>query len=65
MISSNLNIVKLLDVRMKEFTNEQLKLIFNAVRYYQMNKVSLTSKAYEDCDEILNSIFPIAKLETE
>lgn len=44
---------------MNDFTNEQLKLIFNAVRYYQMNKVSLTSKAYNDCDEILNSIFPV------
>lgn len=50
---------------MSEFTTEQLKLIFNAVRYYQMNKVSLTSKGYADCDEILNSIFPIAKIETE
>lgn len=47
---------------MIEFEPEQLKLIFNAVRYYQMNKVALTSKAYQDCDEILNQIFPLAKI---
>jgi hypothetical protein len=50
---------------MNEFTNEQLKLIFNAVRYYQMNRVPLKSKGYDDCDEILNSIFPITKIETK
>lgn len=46
---------------MKEFTQEQLKLIFNAVRYYQTNRVPLNSKAYLDCDIILNDIFPVAK----
>jgi hypothetical protein len=40
-----------------EFTLEQRKIIFNAVRNYQMNKVGLTSKAYETCDEILNFLF--------
>jgi hypothetical protein len=39
------------------FTTEQLKLIYNAVRYYQINKVSLNSKAYTDCDELLKHLF--------
>ena len=51
---------------MKEFTKEQLKLIFNAVRYYQINRIPLNSKGYEECDVILNQIFPTAKdLETK
>lgn len=44
-----------------EFTLEQQKLIFNAVRNYQMNKVGLTSKNYQICDEILNKLFPVIK----
>jgi hypothetical protein len=46
-----------------EFTLEQRKLIFNAVRYYQMNRVPLNGKDYVICDEILNSIFKETKLE--
>jgi hypothetical protein len=61
MIINNQSIVKLLDARMKNFTDEQLKIIFNSVRYYQMNRVALNSKAYDECDTILNQIFPIAK----
>lgn len=41
-----------------EFTTEQLKIIYKAVRKYQMNDVPLNGKAYQDCDEILNLIFP-------
>ena len=37
---------------------KQLKLIYNAVRYYQINKVPLDSPSYRECDEVLNSIFP-------
>jgi hypothetical protein len=44
-----------------DFTLPQQKMIFNAVRYYQMNRVPLNSKAYQECDEILNAIFPVAK----
>lgn len=44
-----------------DFTLEQQKLIFNAVRNYQMNNVGLTSKKYQICDEILNNLFPIIK----
>jgi hypothetical protein len=46
---------------MMDFTLSQQKMIFNAVRYYQMNRVPFTSKAYQECDEILNTIFPVAK----
>ena len=40
-----------------KFTTEQLKLIYNAIRYYQINRVPLNSKAYDDCDQILNHLF--------
>lgn len=40
-----------------DFTLEQRKIIYNAVRKYQMNNVGLTSRAYEVCDEILNKLF--------
>jgi len=39
------------------FTLEQRKLIYNAVRYYQMNRVPLDGKDYRICDDILNGIF--------
>jgi hypothetical protein len=43
------------------FTTEQLKLIFTAVRYYQINGVPLSSQRYNDCSDILDYIFPVAK----
>jgi len=39
------------------FTLEQQKLIYNAVRYYQMNRVKLNGKDYKICDDILNGMF--------
>jgi len=42
---------------MNEFNLEQRKIIYNAVRRYQMNNVGLTSKSYETCNEILNNLF--------
>ena len=42
---------------MTEFTLEQRKLIFNAVRQYQMNRVALNGTDYKICDEILNGLF--------
>jgi hypothetical protein len=42
---------------MKEYTKEQKKLIYDAVRYYQMNAVPLNSKNYQVCDSILNELF--------
>jgi hypothetical protein len=40
-----------------KFTPEQLKIVYNAVRYYQINRVPLNSKLYENCDEILKHLF--------
>jgi hypothetical protein len=39
------------------FTPEQKKIIYDAVRYYQMNRVPHDGKDYRTCDEILNSLF--------
>ena len=39
------------------YTTEQKKIIFNAVRYYQMNRTPLNSKEYELCSDILNHLF--------
>ena len=43
-------------------------MIYNAVRYYQMNRVALDGKEYRICDDILNGMFeevissvPVAK----
>jgi hypothetical protein len=43
------------------FTLEQKKLIYDAVRYYQMNRVPLNSNHYQVCDEILNGLFKEVK----
>ena len=48
---------------MTEFTLEQRKIIYNAVRYFQMNRVALNGKEYQICDEILNNLFADVKLE--
>lgn len=48
---------------MINFTLEQKKIIFNAVRYYQMNRVALAGKDYGICDEILEHLFTETKLE--
>lgn len=45
------------------FNLEQRKVIYNAVRYYQMNAVSLNGKVYQTCDEILRSLFDEVKLQ--
>ena len=41
------------------FTQEQLKLIYKTVRYYQINKAPLDGTIYRECDTILNDLFPI------
>lgn len=46
---------------MKEYTKEEKKLIYDAVRYYQMNAVPLNSKNYQVCDSILNELFSEVK----
>ena len=50
---------------MTEFNLEEKKIIFNAVKSYQMNKVGLISKAYQVCDDILNKLFDDAKVPVE
>ena len=45
-----------------EFTLDQQRIIYNAVRYYQMNRVALNSNHYLVCDEILNVMFKDVKL---
>jgi len=39
------------------FTSEQYKLIFTAVRRYQFEKTVLDSKEYHECSEILDELF--------
>lgn len=40
-----------------KYNLEHKKIIYNAVKLYQMNNVGLTSKKYELCDEILKTLF--------
>lgn len=47
---------------MTELSKEHKKVIYNAVRQYQMNSVPLNSKNYQLCDEILNKFFADAKI---
>lgn len=43
---------------MNEFSKDQRKMIYEAVRYYQMNKCGPFSKTgYDVCDEILNTLY--------
>ena len=44
-----------------EFTPEQQNIIYNAVRYYQMNRVPHAGKEYGVCDDILNGLFKEVK----
>lgn len=39
------------------FTQPQYKLIFDAVRRYQIEKTIVDSNEYIECDQILNSLF--------
>ncbi len=39
------------------FTPEQYRLIFTAVRRYQLEKTGLNGKEYHDCNEILDELF--------
>jgi hypothetical protein len=39
------------------FTPEQYKLIFTAVRRYQFEKTVLNSKEYWQCNEVLDELF--------
>ena len=41
----------------QDLTNEEMKVIFNAVRYWQMHKTALNGKEHQICDDILNRWF--------
>jgi hypothetical protein len=45
-----------------ELNDKHKKLIYNAVRYYQTNRVGLNSQDYVICDDILNNLFKDVKL---
>lgn len=41
----------------ENLSSEERKLIFNAVRYWQMHKAALNGKEYQICDGILKKWF--------
>lgn len=41
------------------YTNEQYRLIYNAVRRYQYDKTILNSQEYWNCSEILDNLFDL------
>jgi hypothetical protein len=41
---------------MNDFSNDQLELINNAVRYYQMNGVIVGSSDYRHCAQVLTKL---------
>jgi len=41
------------------FTPEQYKLIFTSVRRYQIEKTLTNSKEYQECNEILDELYPL------
>lgn len=40
-----------------EITSEELKLIFNSIRYFQMFKAAYDSKEYHLCQTMLNRLY--------
>ena len=40
-----------------EFSQRQYKLIYHAIRRYQIEKTILNSSEYHDCNEILDELF--------
>ena len=56
-------IPRLFNQKMNEnLTPEEKRIVFNAVRYYQMHKTSLNGKDYQICDDILNRWFNEVKV---
>jgi hypothetical protein len=45
-----------------DFTGHENDIIYDAVRYYQMNKAVTGTKLYLDCDTILIKLFPKVKI---
>jgi len=47
---------------MSELSKEHKKVIYDAVRHYQISFASLSSRKYQLCDEILNNFFAEVKI---
>lgn len=47
-----------------DFTEKELRLIYTAVRRYQLEKTILSSKDYEEFSEILDKLFPLVYTQT-
>jgi hypothetical protein len=45
---------------MGQFTPEQYKLIFTAVRRYQIDKTLHNTTEYQECNAVLDALFPYA-----
>ncbi len=41
----------------QELTNEERKIIFHAIKYWQMHKAPFNGKEYQICDKILTHWF--------
>ena len=50
---------RLAQIEQSEFTPEQYKLIFTAVRRYQIEKTLTNSNEYQECSTILDKLFPL------
>ena len=46
-------------ITLPSFTHCQLRLIFHAVRRYQLDKTVLDSKDYWECSEVLDELFDL------
>ena len=51
-------------ITLPSFTHYQLRLIFHAVRRYQLDKVALDSKDYWECSEVLDELFDLVYTQT-
>ena len=50
---------------MEDLSAEEKKIIYHAVRYWQIHKSSFGGKDYKICDQILSRWFHEVKLEKE
>ncbi len=46
----------------ENLTPEEKRIVFNAVRYYQIHKTSVNGTDYQICDNILNRWFNDVKV---
>lgn len=51
-------------ITLPSFTHYQLRLIFHAVRRYQLEKTALDSKDYWECSEMLDELFDLVYAQT-